>query len=129
MQPASISKRAGALTIDIVGFAIVVWLFGHLMHALGFSAELTLTLALYALPPVVAMTCWLIGNTPGKRWLAIYIVDEKTGEVPTHWQYLRRALLFSLLISLNILFVIPVLVSRKHKAFHDMIAGTIVVEA
>jgi len=130
MQPATIGKRIGAFIIDSICYAVLVWLFGHLMLAIGDrGGNLTLMLAIFVLPPIAALSCWLIGNTPGKKAMGLYIVDEETGETPSVWQYCRRAILFPLLISLNIVFVIPVLVTRKHKAFHDMIAGTVVVES
>ncbi len=130
LHPASIGKRAGAFIIDLICFAVLVWLFGHLMLALGdIYGDLSIKLVMFVLPPVAALTFWLIGNTPGKKYVGIHIVDEKTGGTPSLGQYLRRAILFSLMLSLNIIFVIPVLVTRKNKAFHDMIAGTIVIEA
>lgn len=128
MEPASIGKRIGAFIIDIICFLGVLWLFGQLMYALGDRSNLTLILAITLLPAITALACWMIGNTPGKKMLGLYIVDEETGETPTFWQYIRRSLLFSLLVSFNIVFVIPILVTKKHKAFHDMIAGTVVVQ-
>lgn len=128
MEPASIGKRIGAFIIDIICFLGVLWLFGQLMYALGDRSNLTLILAITLLPAITVLACWMIGNTPGKKMLGLYIVDEETGETPTFWQYIRRSLLFSLLVSFNIVFVIPILVTKKHKAFHDMIAGTVVVQ-
>jgi uncharacterized RDD family membrane protein YckC len=129
MQPATIGKRIGAFVIDAIGFAVVVWMFGHLMLAIRHGADdLTVILAVFVLPPITALACWLIGNTPGKKAMGLYIVDARTGGRPSFWQFVSRAILFSLLISFNIVFVIPVLVTKKHRAFHDMLARTLVVE-
>jgi uncharacterized RDD family membrane protein YckC len=129
LTPAPLTKRIGAFIIDILCYIVVIWAFGHFMRFAGIEgSQLKTLLNIMALPFITVLTCWLIGNTPGKKILGLHIVDEVTGERPTVWQYFRRALLFSLVISLNILFVIPVLVTKKRKAFHDMIAGTIVIE-
>ncbi len=129
MEPAPLGRRTAAFAIDIAAFFILVWLIGQLMHKFGVRyAGIVELLILMALPPVSALTCWVIGNTPGKKLIGLRIVDEKTGGRPTFWQLLRRCLLFSLLFSFNIVFIIPVLATRKHKGFHDMIAGTMVVE-
>jgi uncharacterized RDD family membrane protein YckC len=129
LHPAPIGKRAGALLIDLICYAVVVWLFGHLMMALGDKyGELSIMLVMFALYPVTVLICWLVGNTPGKKLTRLYIVDAISGETPSALQYIRRSILFIFLFSLNIVLVIPVLVSKKNKAFHDMIAGTMVIE-
>ena len=130
LHPATIGKRAGALIIDQLFFCILVWLFGHLMLALGDkSGDLSIKIVMFLLYPVSVFICWVIGNTPGKKIVGLRIVDEKSGGIPSIGQYLRRSILFVFLISLNIIIIIPVLVSKKNRAFHDMIAGTIVVDA
>lgn len=69
----------------------------------------------------------LAGVHLGKRLFGLKVIDAKTGRPPSGFQWFRRCLLFSLVVSLNVFFFIPVLVSREQKAFHDMMAGTRVV--
>ena len=129
MTPAPLGKRIGAFILDMIVFIAVIWLFGHLMLALGDrTGDLTLKLGVTLLPALTVLAFWLTGNTLGKRFTGLYIVDQETGETPTLVQYLLRSILFTLVVPLNIIFVIPVLVTRERRAFHDMIAGTIVVE-
>tara|TARA_B110000908_G_scaffold172778_1_gene243134 strand:- start:985 stop:1287 length:303 start_codon:yes stop_codon:yes gene_type:complete len=92
------------------------------------SGDLSIILVMFFLYPVTVLICWLVGNTPGKKIIGLRIADEKSGETPSFGQYLLRSIPFIFLFSLNIVLVIPVLVTKKNKAFHDMIAGTIVVD-
>ncbi|MFC4994651.1 RDD family protein [Rubritalea tangerina] len=129
MTPAPLSKRTISFIIDTIGFAAIIWIFGHIMLAVGDKkGDLTFNLTFFILLPITALTCWLVGNSPGKKIMGLSIVDEQTGESPSTSQYIKRCILFALLPSLNIIFAIPVLASKKRKAFHDMIAGTMVIE-
>lgn len=129
MEPAPLGKRALALLIDLVLVFVVLIVIGRMVHSAGVSSDLNLFMCMMLVPPGTLLLCWLIGNTPGKKLFNLHIVDWRTGEEPSFFQYVRRAILFSFLISLNILAIIPVLASPKRRGFHDMLAGTMVVEA
>lgn len=79
--------------------------------------------------PLSFFAYWLSGLNAGKKLFGIEVVDEKSGEKPSVRQYFIRSLLFSLVISLNLLLLLPVFISGKNKAFHDMLAGTLVVRS
>jgi uncharacterized RDD family membrane protein YckC len=129
MEPAPLGKRALALLIDLVFIFVVIVVIGRLMHGAGVSSDLGLFLCMMLVPPGTLLLCWLIGNTPGKKLFNLHIVDWRTGEEPSFFQYVRRSILFSFLISINILSLIPVFASSKRRGFHDMLAGTMVIEA
>lgn len=126
LTPAPLGKRFGAFAIDSVAFLIILWCVSHLIYAFGI--ELHELVWFMAFPPLVAWIAWSIGNSPGKKLLGLYIVDSRSGESPGYFQLFRRSLLFSLIMFLNFVFIIPVLVSKKRKAFHDMLATTMVIE-
>lgn len=79
--------------------------------------------------PLGFLVYWLTGLHLGKRLFRLKVIDAKTGQPPSGFQWFRRCLLFSVVVSLNVFLFIPVLVSREQKGFHDMIAGTRVVYA
>ncbi|WP_290517281.1 RDD family protein [Alcanivorax sp.] len=79
--------------------------------------------------PLGFFVYWLTGLHLGKKLFGLTVIDAKTGQPPSSFQWFRRCLLFSLVVSLNVFLFIPVLVSREQKGFHDMIAGTRVVYA
>lgn len=79
--------------------------------------------------PLGFFVYWLAGLHLGKRLFGLKVIDAKTGQPPSSFQWFRRCLLFSLVVSLNVFLFIPVLVSREQKGFHDMIAGMRVVYA
>ncbi|MDP4625567.1 MAG: RDD family protein [Akkermansiaceae bacterium] len=126
MVPAPLGKRFAAFAIDCVAFILIFWGFSHFIYAFGI--QLPELVWFLAFPPLVAWIAWCIGNSPGKKFLGLYIVDARTGESPGYFQLFRRSLLFSMIIFLNILFIIPVLISKKRKALHDMLADTMVIE-
>jgi uncharacterized RDD family membrane protein YckC len=126
LTPAPLGKRFGAFAIDCVAFMAILWGFSHLIYSFGI--ELHEFVWFFAFPPLVAWIAWSIGNSPGKKLLGLYIVDARTGESAGYFQLFLRSLLFSMIIFLNIIFIIPVLVTKKRKAFHDMLAGTMVIE-
>lgn len=77
--------------------------------------------------PFLFFCYWSLGINLGKRIFKLSIVDADSRNKATVWQLFRRSLLFSLIISLNVLFVLPILISKKNQGFHDMLAGTLVV--
>lgn len=128
MQPAHSGRRLAAILIDMAAMAILTVISGRLVVGLGMDSSLALGVATGVLPPLTFLACWLIGNTPGKKLLGLRIVDEKTGDAPSVWQLVRRSLLFTFYITFNLLTLIPMLVTNNRKTFHDLLAGTVVVD-
>jgi len=128
MQPAHLGRRLAAILIDVVAMATLTVIFGRLVVGAGMDSSLALGVATGALPPLTFLTCWLIGNTPGKKLLGLRIVDEQTGDKPSVWQFIRRSLLFTFYITFNLLTLIPMLVTKNRKTFHDILASTVVVD-
>ena len=74
------------------------------------------------------LLCWIrTQSTPGKMLLSMKIVDNDTMGKPTIIQYLLR--LFGYIISVLPLGlgIVYVMLNKKRRAFHDIIAGTVVI--
>ncbi len=73
--------------------------------------------------------CWTRSNTtPGKWLLRMRIVNDGTFDAPTTRQYVVRfcgSILSGLFLGLGMLWI---LVDRKNRAWHDIMAGTVVVK-
>jgi uncharacterized RDD family membrane protein YckC len=120
--------RIPAFIIDLVLVSGVIMLTNKIAVDAGLvtgfmPVEAWMLLAL----PLGFFVYWLAGLHLGKRLFGLKVIDAKTGLPPSGFQWFRRCLLFSLVVSLNVFLFIPVLVSREQKGFHDMIAGTRVV--
>jgi uncharacterized RDD family membrane protein YckC len=80
------------------------------------------------LPMIAAIIFWKTrGATPGKMAIAAKIVDAKSGAAPSTGQCIVRyfAYLVSMLpLGLGFLWIA---IDRRKQAFHDKIAGTVVV--
>lgn len=66
--------------------------------------------------------------TPGKMLLSLKIMDARTMEKPTFIQYLTRIFGYALSCIPLGLGVIWILLNKKKQAWHDMLAGTVVVK-
>ena len=122
--------RIPAFVIDLVLVSGVIMLTNKIAVIAGLvtgfmPVEAFMLLAI----PLGFFVYWLAGLHLGKRLFGLKVIDAKTGQPPSSFQWFRRCLLFSLVVSLNVFLFIPVLVSREQKGFHDMIAGTRVVFA
>ena len=122
--------RIPAFVIDLVLVSGVIMLTNKIAVIAGLvtgfmPVEAFMLLAI----PLGFFVYWLTGLHLGKRLFGLTVIDAKTGQPPSGFQWFRRCLLFSLVVSLNVFLFIPVLVSREQKGFHDMIAGTRVVSA
>jgi len=120
--------RIPAFVIDLVLVSGVIMLINKIAVIAGLvtgfiPVEAFMLLAI----PLGFFVYWLAGLHLGKRLIGLKVIDAKTGRPPSGFQWFRRCLLFSLVVSLNVFLFIPVLVSREQKGFHDMIAGTRVV--
>ena len=122
--------RIPAFIIDLVLVAGVIMLSNKIAVEVGLVTGYmpVEALTLVALP-LGFFVYWLTGLHLGKRLFGLKVIDAKTGQPPSGFQWFRRCLLFSLVVSINVFLFIPVLVSREQKGFHDMIAGTRVVGA
>ncbi|WP_290519056.1 RDD family protein [Alcanivorax sp.] len=122
--------RIPAFVIDLVLVSGVIMLTNKIAVIAGLvtgfmPVEAFMLLAI----PLGFFVYWLAGLHLGKRLFGLKVIDAKTGQPPSSFQWFRRCLLFSLVVSLNVFLFIPVLVSREQKGFHDMLAGTRVVFA
>jgi len=120
--------RIPAFVIDLVLVSGVIMLINKIAVIAGLvtgfmPVEAFMLLAI----PLGFFVYWLAGLHLGKRLFGLKVIDAKTGQPPSSFQWFRRCLLFSVVVSLNVFLFIPVLVSREQKGFHDMIAGTRVV--
>ncbi len=79
-------------------------------------------------PPLAITTFWIRRHaTPGKMAISAIIIDEKTAGPPSVWQHLGRYcayFLSALPLGLGFLWVV---FSPKKQAWHDRLAGTLVV--
>ena len=120
--------RIPAFVIDLVLVSGVIMLTNKIAVIAGLVTGFMPVEALMLLAiPLGFFVYWLTGLHLGKRLFGLKVIDAKTGQPPSGFQWFRRCLLFSLVVSLNVFLLIPVLVSREKKGFHDMIAGTRVV--
>lgn len=120
--------RIPAFVIDLVLVSGVIMLTNKIGLEIGLVTGFMPVEALMLLAiPLGFFVYWLTGLHLGKRLFGLKVIDAKTGQPPSSFQWFRRCLLFSLVVSLNVFLFIPVLVSREQKGFHDMVAGTRVV--
>lgn len=77
--------------------------------------------------PCVFFIYWSLHINIGKRLFRLRIVDADTGKNAGVVQLFKRSLLFCLIVPLNIAFVFPLFLSKRHQSFHDMLAKTIVI--
>ena len=120
--------RIPAFVIDLVLVSGVIMLTNKIAVIAGLATGFMPVEAFMLLAiPLGFFVYWLTGLHLGKRLFGLKVIDAKTGQPPSGFQWFRRCLLLSLVVSLNVFLFIPVLVSREQKGFHDMIAGTRVV--
>ncbi len=82
----------------------------------------------YFVPALIVIIFWVFKSaTPGKLILGLVIVDAKTGNKPTLWQFIFRYLGY-FLSSIFLLGFIWVAFDRRKQGWHDKIAGTVVVK-
>jgi uncharacterized RDD family membrane protein YckC len=131
--------RAIAFVIDAAVINIV---------AIVVSASLTLALTVLTLPDALETTaialggviylCWCVGyfvtfwtttgQTPGGRTLGLRVTGVAGGAIRPSRAILR---FFAMLLAAIPLFAgfLPILVDNRRRGIHDMIAGTVVLEA
>lgn len=117
--------QAGAISTD----EVTAQLFDYFIrqgHLASFMGDRVIE---FALMGIAIILFWVYkGATPGKMILRMKIIDEKTGEVPTRGVSIVRYL--SYLISFFPPFIgfAWIGLNKKRKAWHDIIAGTVVIK-
>ena len=86
------------------------------------------TLVLYVLPAVAAILFWVYRSaTPGKMAISARIVDADSGQKPSTGQFIGRYFAYLVsIIPLGLGFLWVAFDARK-QAWHDKLAGTLVV--
>lgn len=76
---------------------------------------------------VVGAQC-LFGNTPGKWLLGLKIVRRKTLAPIARWRYLLRYVAYVPSVGFAMLGVVWCHLNKERRGWHDMIAGTVVIQ-
>jgi uncharacterized RDD family membrane protein YckC len=126
--------RVLATALDLLLFLFIAVPFLYLIHGRAyFKSEvqergLIDFLNVFVLPNLILPLLWCLwSSTPGKMAVSTKIVDAQTGRKPKARQFLLRFLgyyLSALPLGLGFLWV---LVDRKKQAWHDKLAGTVVI--
>ena len=120
--------RIPAFLIDLSLITLVLIASNKIGIYLGLlSGHFAIGVLMFVLIPLGFFFYWCSGINLGKRLFHLKTIDASSRKKPTLFQYFRRCLLFSLLVSLNVLFLLPFLLSKKNQGFHDMLANTLVV--
>jgi uncharacterized RDD family membrane protein YckC len=76
----------------------------------------------------LTLAFWLkTHSTPGKMLMSMKIVDDKTMHRPSSWQLFIRMLSYPVSVLPLCLGIFYIALNKKHRAWHDLIAGTVVV--
>ena len=135
MTYATFGQRVLAQIIDLlwmVPMALIlqVLLYGNAAFDPDLHARYGAELVSWTVPAVIIIDLWIrYQATPGKIVMRIRIVDAATGGAPTVWQYVSRYagyLISGLILGVGYLWV---LFDERRQAWHDKIAGTVVVLA
>lgn len=102
---------------------------GYLIGSPAFHLYLTDLVAEFFLLGilVVAAQC-LYGNTPGKWLLGLKIVRRTSLEPVARWRYFVRYLAYIPSVGFFMLGMVWCHFNRERRAWHDMIAGTVVIQ-
>lgn len=136
--------RVTAFVVDVFVFALsILFLRVIIESGLVFAME---AYPLYAaefselravvMPCLLALSCWVViwcwssrGATPGKHWLALKLIDARTGVSPTFDQAALRfftSILSLLPFGLGFLWA---LIDKRGQSWHDKLSGVMVVRA
>lgn len=84
----------------------------------------------YVLPAFAVILFWLYKSaTPGKLFLRLTIIDAKTGQKPSKWQFIGRYAAYYVSILPLGAGLIWVAFDPKKQAWHDKLAQTLVIYA
>jgi uncharacterized RDD family membrane protein YckC len=126
-------QRAAALLVDwlivvVIAMPIIVVAFGAAYFSLDpvrRSGDLAIALVVGGLIVGFWRYC---GATPGKLAVGIKIVDANTGGVPSTGRLVIRLLCYLLSAAPFYLGFLWAAIDRRKQAWHDKIAGTIVIQ-
>jgi uncharacterized RDD family membrane protein YckC len=126
--------RMAAAVVDFVLLSAVATPLLLLFYEQSFlvhSSSTSIVVQLFILsvvPPIAITSFWIRRHaTPGKMAISAIIIDEKTAGPPSIWQHLGRYFAYflsALPLGLGFLWVA---FSPKKQAWHDRLAGTLVV--
>lgn len=125
-------RRVLAFVIDMIVISILaatiawtVFVFGVLTFGFGFIALHLLPLV----PPLyyIFALCSRTGATPGQRLLGIAVRKNQSLASPNFAEALVWTLLFGLSIALSFIPFLLVLITKRHRAAHDILSGLVVV--
>ena len=78
---------------------------------------------------IYSILCWKKwSSTPGKLLLRMKIVDEKTGDNMSNRQIIIRALGYWVSTYIFMLGFCWISIDKRHRAWHDLMAGTVVID-
>ena len=121
--------RIPAFLIDMVMVMMPLIIFFKIGRAYHFySGDLAVEWIMLCYIPVMFFIYWAFNINIGKKIFRLRVVDAVTGDKATIFQLFKRSLLFSLIVSFNIAFIIPVFLTKKNQSFHDMLANTVVIK-
>jgi uncharacterized RDD family membrane protein YckC len=139
-QYAGLATRTVAFAVDALVINVVAWTVGAVV-ALGLSVIDVpdgVVTALAAIGAVVAIAwCFLYfvffwstsGQTPGSRALGICVESARTGQPVSAGRAVLRVLALPLAALPLCAGFLMILVERRRRGLHDLIAGTVVVYA
>ncbi len=125
-------RRMIAFVIDMMVISIIaatlawtIFVFGVLTFGLGFIALHLLPL----IPPLyyIFALCSRASATPGQRLLGIAVRRNQSLAAPNLAEALTWTLLFGLSIALSFLPFLLALITKRHRAAHDILSGLVVV--
>jgi uncharacterized RDD family membrane protein YckC len=132
MEYAGFGQRAVALLIDwlivvVISMPIIVVAFGAEYFSLDPVRRLWDVLFIGIVGVVVVAFWRYCGATPGKIAVGLKIVDARTGDIPSTGRLVLRLVCY--LVSALPLYLgfLWAAIDRRKQAWHDKIAGTVVV--
>ncbi|RBP51756.1 RDD family protein [Arenicella xantha] len=126
MRATLLRLPAGLIDFAVVMLAIVA--VNKLAIKLHWTSEMfAVEVIMLLCIPLGFFVYWACNIHLGKRLFGLRIVDAETGKKPSPFQYFRRCLPFALLVSLNVVFLIPLFAAKRNRGFQDMFAHTVVV--
>ena len=127
-------RRWIAAVIDFLLYAVLItpvaaMIFGLSLFDYGIISAPLGILAYTLLPGMLVIAFWLGAQaTPGKMLMGLMIVDARTGEAPDFINFLLRYLGYYISGFFLCLGYIWAGFDPRKRAWHDMIAGTVVVK-
>lgn len=101
----------------------------HKLHSYMWTSVMNLSVQLAILGAVIILFWVKKAGTPGKIWLGLKIVDEKTGELPSTRQSTIRYLGYIVSTIPFFLGFLWINFNKRRRGWHDMMAGTVVIYA